>query len=367
MGDGGSANDPGNRAQDPQELLGKMLRYDVNDSSYAIPPDNPFVGDDSTLDDIWALGLRNPWRFSFDRETGDLWIGDVGQGEYEEVDFQASTSSGGENYGWRCREGYHAFNMSGCLPASNYDDPVFEYNHVNNNCSITGGYVYRGADSDLLNGLYIGIDYCSGFLFAFRLNDAAADESYDFGDFGFGYTSFGEDDDGELYLARSNGNIYKVIDPCHSQIPQLSIAGDSLIVEEGQNYYWFVNGEEIQDWNQASIAIADTGSYYCLVENEYACIIQSNVVDILSLSIDEFGSHGLRIYPNPFVNSLRVGSLQDEVLQISILSIDGKRIWSKECQTNTDIAIPSSLKKGMYLITVEDGSRIISTQKMIKN
>ena len=354
MGDGGSANDPGDRAQDPQELLGKMLRYDVSDTSYSIPEDNPFVDDSTTLDDIWAIGLRNPWRFSFDKLTGDLWIGDVGQNEYEEIDFQVASSSGGENYGWRCREGMHPFNMNGCGVASDYDDPIFEYSHGGLHCSVTGGFVYRGEDSDLLNGVYLGIDYCSGYLFGYRINADSDDQEYDFGNNGFGYTTFGEDDDGELYLARSNGNIYKVVDPCHTQFPLLIASGDSLIVENGAAYYWFVNDVELDGLNQQSIAVSDTGTYYCIVENEYGCNVKSNELNHTTVGVSENEMESIKIFPNPFSNRIFIRSASTKEAVLKLISMDGKVCWEESIVTNNEIVIPSFISKGSYIISIED-------------
>jgi len=354
MGDGGSANDPENRAQDPQKLLGKMLRYDVSDTAYSIPTDNPFVDDSTTLDDIWALGLRNPWRFSFDRLTGDLWIGDVGQNAYEEVNFQAASSSGGENYGWRCREGLHAFNMSGCGTAADYDDPIFEYSQGSSHCSVTGGFVYRGGDSELLNGVYLGIDYCSGYLFGYRINPASDNEVYDFGNNGFGYTSFGEDENGELYLARSNGNIYKVIDPCYTQFPLLSVSNDSLIVDSAAAYHWFVNDSELEGFDQQAIAISDTGTYYCIVENEYGCFVKSNEVNPSSVGISELENESIKIFPNPFSNRIFIKSATNKEGHLKLISMDGKVCWEKSIVTNNEIIIPSYISRGSYIISIKD-------------
>ncbi len=142
MGDGGSANDPNNNAQNGNSLLGKMLRIVPTEAgSYTIPSDNPFLKDSTVRDEIWAMGLRNPWRFSFDRETRDMWIGDVGQGTWEEVDFQSIKSKGGENYGWRCYEGNANFNTTGCKPKSTFTFPVHVYLSDENNqgCYITVG------------------------------------------------------------------------------------------------------------------------------------------------------------------------------------------------------------------------------------
>ena len=202
-GDGGSGGDPGNRAQDiTNQLLGKMLRIDVDGTNasngqYGIPADNPFVGVTGD-DEIWAYGLRNAWRNSFDRETGDLWIADVGQNAIEEVNFQPASSPGGENWGWRCYEGNNAFNTTGCGPITDYDFPVHTYNHAGGRCSITGGYVYRGCAIPELVGHYVFADYCSGQIWERDPDTGVVTELFNLP---FGLTTFGEDEDGELYYA----------------------------------------------------------------------------------------------------------------------------------------------------------------------
>jgi len=210
LGDGGSAGDPGNRAQNLELLLGKMLRIDIDNTdggnNYAIPADNPFVGDPNALDEIWAYGLRNPWRFSFDSETDDLWIGDVGQGAVEEVDRAASGVSG-QNYGWRCYEGSQTYNTSGgCPDPSELTFPVAEYIHGSDNCSITGGYVYRGSIYSDISGLYFYADFCSGII-------GTVDDSnnqINHGTYGGSWVSFGEDYNNELYIVDNFGEIFKI-------------------------------------------------------------------------------------------------------------------------------------------------------------
>ncbi|HMX04194.1 MAG TPA: PQQ-dependent sugar dehydrogenase [Chitinophagales bacterium] len=220
-GDGGSSGDPGNRAQDiTDQLLGKMLRIDVSTAPYSIPPSNPFVGITGD-DEIWQYGLRNPWRFSFDRATGDLWIGDVGQNAWEEVDFQPAASTGGENWGWRCYEGNATYNTTGCAGIGSYDFPIYVYNHsfATGGYAITGGYVYRGSDYPGMYGYYIFCDYVSGNWWTTVSNGAggwtSAKNDLTFGDI----STFGESSDGEIYCANLNtGLIYKVIDLCSNFI-----------------------------------------------------------------------------------------------------------------------------------------------------
>ncbi|HEX2897787.1 MAG TPA: PQQ-dependent sugar dehydrogenase [candidate division Zixibacteria bacterium] len=220
MGDGGSGGDPGNRAQNPLNILGKMLRIDVNSGSpYAIPPSNPFVGNGSYLPEIWALGLRNPWRFSFDRVTGDLWTADVGQGEIEEIDFQDGSSTGGENYGWRLMEGDSCFDPPDmCDTLVGLAGPVTFYTHGGSpfRCSVTGGYVYRGCAIPDLQGHYFYGDYCSGQIWSFRYDGVNISDSTqrtsDLAAGSIGISSFGEDFYGELYIcSHGNGRVLKII------------------------------------------------------------------------------------------------------------------------------------------------------------
>lgn len=214
-GDGGSAGDPGNRAQNKLNSLGKMLRLDVSSTSgvnnYVIPPTNPFVGSTAYLPEIWALGLRNPWRFSFDRLTGDMWIADVGQNSIEELNIQAASSTGGQNYGWRCYEGNSAYNTAGCAAQSTYAAPVFTYTHGTSECSVTGGYVYRGLLNTALAGGYLYADYCSGKMWMLKKNGTSYTNTLlgDFANYNIG--TFGEDRYGEMYIGgQTDGKVYRL-------------------------------------------------------------------------------------------------------------------------------------------------------------
>lgn len=211
MGDGGSGGDPSNYGQNLNSLLGKMLRIDVNgESGYAIPADNPYVGI-AGEDEIWAVGVRNPWKFSFDRQTGDLWIADVGQNAIEEINKAASTEAG-LNYGWRCYEGNSAYNTSGCGASSNYTFPIAQYTHASTGgCSLTGGYVYRGSTYPALQNKYVFADYCNNKIGYIDVDGGPI--TWTANAFSGNVVSFGEDVNGELYwVGISNGVISKVID-----------------------------------------------------------------------------------------------------------------------------------------------------------
>lgn len=209
LGDGGSANDPLGAGQNRRLLLGAMLRIDVDGASpYAIPPDNPFVGDDSALDEIWAYGLRNVWRFSFDRVTGDMYLADVGQNLLEEISFQPADSAGGENYGWNVWEGTNPFAGGN---ASDHVPPVFEYPH-SLGCSVTGGYVYRGGAIPQLEAVYLFGDYCTGRMWAMYRDPDLNWRAEEFANTGWAISSFGEDEAGEIYVVDYAGTIYR-IDP----------------------------------------------------------------------------------------------------------------------------------------------------------
>jgi glucose/arabinose dehydrogenase len=211
LGDGGSAGDPVNAGQRGDTYLGKMIRIDVDQGDpYTILDDNPFLDDPEILDEIWALGLRNPWRFSFDRATGDMWIADVGQNELEEVNRQLANSNGGENYGWRCYEASSEYNTDGCGPISAYTFPVWEYEHGSTGgCSVTGGFVYRGSKIPELVGKYIYADYCSGRIWALS-EDGGVWSNEELLDTDNEISTFGENQDGELFLADLDGRIYSI-------------------------------------------------------------------------------------------------------------------------------------------------------------
>lgn len=291
MGDGGSGGDPGNRSQNGQELLGKMLRIDVdNGTPYAIPPSNPYFGSTSVQEEIWAFGVRNPWRFSMDKVTGDMWIGDVGQNAVEEIDFWAATDTTFPNFGWRCYEGSAAYNTSGCQSQSNYDFPIYEFPHSQGNCSVTGGFVYRGARYQSMWGYYFHTDYCGGYLW----------QTHDNGMGGWTTTrsattlssnnlvSFGEDVYGELYLAgTSTGIIYHLRDTTCTPMAYIP-GGDTVGVcqSSGQltcfggptlDYQWQLGGTNVVGGNAASLGVSVAGDYRVIVSNG-SCADTSNTV-----------------------------------------------------------------------------------------
>ena len=215
-GDGGSGGDPGDRASRLNQMLGKIHRINIDggddfpadpNQNYEIPADNPFVGTSSAIESIWHYGVRNPWRTSFDRDTGDLWIADVGQNAWEEVNHNIG-NVGGVNYGWRCREGLVPF--ASCS-ATGWTDPQHVYNHSAGNCSVTGGYVYRGCElGEEYQGLYFFGDYCGGSIWTLDpANNYARNTEFNFG---FGLASFGEDEAGELYTTDVfSGQVFKII------------------------------------------------------------------------------------------------------------------------------------------------------------
>ncbi|WP_445456074.1 PQQ-dependent sugar dehydrogenase [Flavobacterium sp. HNIBRBA15423] len=220
MGDGGSGGDPQGYAQNttidgsnPSRIyLGKMLRIDVNETTapfYSIPATNPFVGQ-AGKEEIWAIGLRNPWKFSFDSATGDLWIADVGQGNLEEINKTTFPLTAGLNYGWRCYEGNTAFNTAGCPVSSSLTFPLLDINHSTGACSITGGYVYNGTTYPNLQGKYLFTDYCDSRI---GIVTSTGNLSYSSSFPGNNFVSFGEDVNRELYVAAiNNGTIYKITD-----------------------------------------------------------------------------------------------------------------------------------------------------------
>ena len=215
LGDGGSGGDPLGNGQDLTDLLGSLLRIDVSQNGdYVIPSDNPFVNQAPARPELWNYGLRNPWRFSFDHQTGDLYIADVGQGAHEEVNVSPAAQGSGKglNYGWNIMEGLFCFNPAANCNSSGLTLPVLDYHH-SNGCSITGGYVYRGSAIPGIRGTYFYSDYCSGWVRSFVYQNGQAAQQTDWVSLrpGGNVTSFGEDTQGELYILTAQGGVYRII------------------------------------------------------------------------------------------------------------------------------------------------------------
>lgn len=258
MGDGGSGGDPGNRSQSPTTLLGKMLRIDINAGTekYLIPQDNPYANSKDTLPEIWSFGLRNPWRFSFDEITKTIWIADVGQNAWEEINV-ISDSLSSLNYGWRCYEGEVKFNFTNCREDIAYVNPIHVYpNRFNVGCSVTGGYVYRGKKNTSMYGKYVYADYCSGrFWWLYQDAETGLWKNEELGVFGNqDISSFGVDNEQELYVTGlSSGALYRLTYDTNSNVDNtiqhtLKIypnpSANILYIEDGllgdQNTEWII-------------------------------------------------------------------------------------------------------------------------------
>lgn len=294
LGDGGGSADPNGNSQNMQTLLGKMLRIDVNNGlPYTIPTSNPYANSTTVLPEIWAVGLRNPWRWSFDRLKGDLWIGDVGENTWEEVDFQ-SAGEGGKNYGWRCYEGNHAFNTAGCAAQSTYVSAISEYQHSSTNgCSITGGYVYRGGKYANLFGHYLVTDYCSGVIRDITPNGNGGWNTTNLGTFStYEYSTLGEDHNGELYIAELGaGRILKIKEAAclptafiKGATSRTACSGKTIKLESiyglGNTYQWQNNAVNISGGTGQNYNASVSGNYKVIITNGSGCSNASNVINI---------------------------------------------------------------------------------------
>lgn len=363
FGDGGSGGDPQNNGQSGDTWLGKMLRIDINavdQGNYGIPADNPFLDDSQVLNEIWAIGLRNTWRFSFDALTGDMWMGDVGQNQWEEIDVEPANSGGGYNYGWRCYEASNDYDMSQCGGISTDDVtmPISEYNHSAGACSVTGGYVYRGDEFPAMYGKYFYVDYCNG---VFRSLEAVGD-SYLESNFGNGYGSywatFGEGNDGSIYASGNfGGTIYKLVDLCNSFEPEITIEDNGdLTATEGESYVWIINGEISEELGQSLIdADLVNNTYQVSVTNSNGCASLSDVLDVVNVLEISSINNSLSFYPNPVSNTLNITQGLKGDFEVRIIDSLGKIVIVKTNEKSIDL---SALAQGNYIIQVKHGKDV---------
>ncbi|MED5507892.1 MAG: PQQ-dependent sugar dehydrogenase [Planctomycetota bacterium] len=286
IGDGGLAGDLNRRSQDPQSLLGKILRLDPDDGPDFVPDDNPFVGDPGTRDEIWALGVRNPWRFSFDRTTGDLWISDPQADADDEVNLEPAGSGGGRNYGWNCYEGGAPYDLADCGASGQYVFPIFRHELAGGGCSIIGGHLYRGCANPWLTGRYLYADYCSGRVYSYDpATGLVEDHTADLGwDAGLGsIVSIGADSDGELYLVSDQGGVHQVVPEVVGPVCGNGILETGEFCDDGndlpqdgcfncqpetgadlcEDAYEVVVGENSFDTRSASAEFADPSDSFC--------------------------------------------------------------------------------------------------------
>ena len=394
-GDGGSGGDPNNFAQNGNSLLGKMIRINVDNFDtppyYSIPADNPYVADPNVKDEIFSMGLRNPFRWSFDKLNGDVWIGDVGQGLWEEINRQSLGAASGANYGWRCYEGKATYNTSGCADASTYKKPVFDYGHnaITGGYSVTGGAVYRGSLYPALYGWYMCADYVTAnawLLYPFTLGTYVA---FLQARVPANITSFGEAENGEIYVTTLNGKLFSV--STTTSIPTLvqlfaakpylnfnelswQYINSSNILLGGVEYSFdgieFIPAGTVNNNGATSqvfshIVNGYTTIFYRLkIATKDGQIIYSNII-----KVGQGNTVAIRLYPT-IVNT---GQLMLEsttaVQSFCLYSSDGKKVFEKAFNNflgNTVISLPS-LNKGIYIARLFINGKVITNKIFIGN
>lgn len=366
-GDGGSGGDPNNRAQDLNSLLGKMLRIDVSTQPYTIPADNPYVDNESGLDEIWAYGLRNPWKFAFDSETGNLYIADVGQNQIEEVDFVTAGNVGELNFGWNCFEGTQNYPGDFCGGITNEIPPFFEFGHASQGsggrCSVTGGRVYRGNSFPNLFGKYLFVDYCSNEYWLAAQDGSDWDVEIGDSDLGSNLVTFGSDIWGEMYAVSGSGDVSRVMEAGGEWLDHIVVNASNLLEStlEGTTYQWTYDGNPIDDSNSSTITFQGSGTYSVVIITASGCEVQSNDVVVTSVSVPthEF-VESFEIFPNPsngVVNmKLQLNTIPTDALYAEVYSVEGKSVNSQllDLSAGTTALHLESLVQGVYFIHLTD-------------
>jgi glucose/arabinose dehydrogenase len=398
LGDSGSGGDPGNLAQNGNSYWGKMIRINVDNFTtppyYTVPADNPYISDPNVLDEIWCIGLRNPWRWSFDRQTGDMWIADVGQDSREEVNYQPASNTGAKNYGWRCYEGSAAYNTTGCQPQSSYVQPIFDYPHNNTTggFSITGGFVYRGTEFSFLNGYYICADYVSGNTWLIRQNGSTGTftSTIQTG-LPANIGSFGEAENGDMYTATLGGTLYKVNATAPIPVTLLSIAaqnnnGNVLVTwqtsfEQNTSRFeveYSTNGNNWQKAGSVNASGLSSGSSYSYLHS----FATSNRVLYRLKVIDNNGNYTYSaivilhnraskkvfVYPTLVQDNILRIALEQPFASLQLIDANGRQVYHTSISGRTgtlQLNLPA-LATGVYTVVVKNAQEVMLQKVVIE-
>lgn len=376
LGDGGSGNDPWNNAQDlTNYAAGDIVRIDVSgDEGYTIPPTNPWVniGND-TLPEIWGSGLRNPWRFGFDAVTGDLWIGDVGQGEWEEIDFWPAGDNSGPNFGWRCYEG--DIPTPGidddCPPASEFVAPVSVHAHDGAGwCSVIGGRVYRGSEFPRLYGRYIYTDYCPTPYFSLRSdgNGGWIREQVRSSNGGAGTSCIAENSALEMFVSNVNtGTVKRIVDQCPMPAPVIAQNGTQVTSTPADSYTWFVDGEEIVGANTQTIIAQEAGTYYVVAGFGASCELASEPIQVVGTGMGDISSATFSVSPIPARDRIDLDRLPAAVEYVELTDLTGRSVtrvaWNGAKRGSMDV---SNLESATYVLRLLNGTGDVLQQRKVQ-
>ena len=377
LGDGGDAGDPQGHAQNLSDPLGDILRIDVNDmdTTYTIPDSNPWMNSmGDTLPEIWASGLRNPFRISFDRMGGDMWLGDVGQSSWEEVDYMEAGSDGGANFGWRCYEGPAEFNTIDCVDDSSYTQPVAA--HINDGnfgewCSVIGGYVYRGSMWPHLYGRYIYTDYCKSQFWSLRPegDSSFVDEMLMQDTMMMAWTTFGENADGELFVGNEfPGDVYMIADRCPMEAPVIDFNGLTLSsTSSDSTYMWFLDNLMIPGATESTYVPMQNGNYFVQAIYTNGCILNSYTLAVIVTGVSDLVRPLLNIQPNPASDQVVLEwSNNDLVGEFRLLDMQGRRVRGERGPAASRIVVElDDLATGTYSVQLLSHDSVVLAVKQL--
>ncbi|MBK8497924.1 MAG: PQQ-dependent sugar dehydrogenase [Flavobacteriales bacterium] len=364
FGDGGGPADPNNTGQDPMDFFGCIIRIKPEpDSTYSIPPDNPFVGSpNGERKEIWAYGLRNPFRIGIDALTGDLWIGDVGQQLWEEIDRMDAGDNSGRNFGWSCYEGFIAFDTLHCIDGAVTTDPIVVQPHSINGgnfCAIIAGEVYRGSQWPRMQGRFFYTDYCTGGLRSLVSDGQGGWIDHPGADVPFpGMSSIGTNNVGELFATNvSFGRVYKIKDKCPMDPPAVLPDGNNLTSSViGASYIWFLEGDTLQGETQEATYAFVSGNYSVEVTFSNGCKKTSTPYFHLSTSIADASNGVVKVYPQPASASITVETIPT-VGRIIMLDITGRVVLRDRTRALQRATLDvSALREGPYILELRNAS-----------